>query len=84
MKNPHEFSKSILGANAIFCMVYFVMATVGYYFYGSLVMNPITNNLPNKTAQRWCNAFVLVHIIIAYVLQIVVLVRIYNLYCTSL
>ena len=75
MKQPLDFPKSVKGASSVFLIVYTTMATVGYYFIGSTAMNPITNNLTNSTAKRWCAAFVLCHIIVAYVIEVIILAR---------
>jgi len=75
MKDPSEFPKAVYGSSSVFVVFYTLMASVGYYFIGQGVMNPITYNLTNDFSRRLCSAFVLVHIIVAYVMQIVVLAR---------
>ncbi|ETV96849.1 hypothetical protein H310_10134 [Aphanomyces invadans] len=75
MRDPREFSKSIVAATSFFTVVYIPMAVVGYYFVGEVVTNPITNNMANLTMRRWCSIFILCHIVVAYVMAVMVLAR---------
>ncbi|KDO32500.1 hypothetical protein SPRG_02977 [Saprolegnia parasitica CBS 223.65] len=75
MKHPSSFRQSLYGATSFLSVVYFTIASVGYYCIGTSVLNPITQNLASDVARRWCSAFVLSHIIVAYVMAVMVLAR---------
>ncbi|KAF0713407.1 Aste57867_4344 [Aphanomyces stellatus] len=75
MHNPSDFTKSLVAATSLFAIVYFVMAVVGYAALGAAVATPITDNLANAVTRRWCAAFILCHIVVAYVMAVMVLAR---------
>ncbi|ETV69330.1 hypothetical protein, variant 1 [Aphanomyces astaci] len=53
MRDPREFSKSIVAATSFFTVVYVLMAVVGYYYVGAVVMSPITSNLSSINMRRY-------------------------------
>ncbi|RHY61128.1 hypothetical protein DYB30_005353 [Aphanomyces astaci] len=75
MRDPREFSKSIVAATSFFTVVYVLMAVVGYYYVGAVVMSPITSNLSSMNMRRWCSMFILCHVVVAYVMAVMVLAR---------
>ncbi|OQR98135.1 amino acid transporter, AAAP family [Achlya hypogyna] len=75
MQDPRAFRHSLYCATSFLSWVYFAVAIVGYYFIGPAVLNPITNNLSSVVVRRWCSAFVLCHIVVAYVMAVMVLAR---------
>ncbi|CAK4068038.1 unnamed protein product [Aphanomyces euteiches] len=75
MKEPHDFKKSLVAATSVYSIVYFVVAAAGYAIIGSSASNPITNNLSDGSLRRWCAAFILCHLIVAYVMAVMVLSR---------
>ncbi|RQM22924.1 hypothetical protein B5M09_004803 [Aphanomyces astaci] len=75
MRDPREFSKSIVAATSFFTVVYVLMAVVGYYYVGAVVMSPITSNLSSINMRRWCSMFILCHVVVAYVMAVMVLAR---------
>jgi amino acid permease len=40
MRNPQDFTKSLVWAQSIVCVVYLVVGTVVYYYCGSYVASP--------------------------------------------
>ncbi|EQC41950.1 hypothetical protein SDRG_00800 [Saprolegnia diclina VS20] len=75
MTDPSSFRHSLYCATSFLSWVYFTIAIVGYYCVGTSVLNPITQNLASVLVRRWCSAFVLSHIIVAYVMAVMVLAR---------
>ncbi|KAG9397990.1 hypothetical protein AC1031_016406 [Aphanomyces cochlioides] len=75
MKEPRDFKKSLVAATSVYSIVYFVVAAAGYAIIGSSASNPITNNLSDGSMRRWCAAFILCHLIVAYVMAVMVLSR---------
>eukprot|EP00871_Galdieria_phlegrea_P004651 jgi/Galph1/5187/GphlegSOOS_G3800.1 len=66
MKEPREFSKAIYTANISLFFAYSFIGILGYAVYGKFVVNPITSSLPTGAVKRVANAFLWLHVLVAF------------------
>jgi Ni,Fe-hydrogenase I cytochrome b subunit len=77
MAVPSDFPKAVRASTAVMFAAYVVVGSAGYYYLGREGLksgDPITSDI-GGAALRAANAFLLVHVMIAYVIETNVLVR---------
>lgn len=73
MKQPQDFPKAVVFSVAVMLFTYVVVGGIGYVFLGASVKSPITSALPQNAWTQIMNAFLLGHLVIAYVIEINIL-----------
>jgi len=75
MKHPHHFSKVIYSANISLFFAYAIVGILGYAVYGKFVVNPITSSLSVGPVKRVANAFLWLHVLVAFIVHALVFNR---------
>ncbi|KAJ2596838.1 hypothetical protein GGF39_003290, partial [Coemansia sp. RSA 1721] len=71
MRHPEKFTKVFGAALAVIASVYVVMATTGYWAYGSQTLSPITLNFPKLWPTTLANICITIHVLFAGPLYLV-------------
>lgn len=73
MKRPQDFPKAVIASTAIMYLTYLIVGVIGFHFLGPNVQAPITSQIPETSTTRLSNVFLLVHLIVAYVIEVNIL-----------
>ncbi|KAJ1725552.1 hypothetical protein LPJ53_000222 [Coemansia erecta] len=71
MRHPEKFTRVFGAALAVIASIYVVMATTGYWAYGSRTLSPITLNFPKLWPTTLANICITVHVLFAGPLYLV-------------